>query len=48
VSALLPADRLDVHLALGTDDDERSVSLEAAGISWAGRRDSLVAAVAGD
>jgi tRNA threonylcarbamoyladenosine biosynthesis protein TsaE len=48
VSALLPADRLDVHLELGADDDERSVSLEAAGISWAGRRDSLVAAVAGN
>ena len=47
VSALLPADRLDVHLALGAGDDERSVSLEAAGISWAGRRDPLVAAVAG-
>ena len=37
VSALLPADRLDVHLALGADDDERSVSLEATGVSWAGR-----------
>jgi tRNA threonylcarbamoyladenosine biosynthesis protein TsaE len=48
VSALLPADRLDVHLELGAGDDERSVWLEAAGISWAGRRDSLVAAVAGD
>jgi tRNA threonylcarbamoyladenosine biosynthesis protein TsaE len=48
VSALLPADRLDVHLELGGGDDERSVSLEAAGISWAARRDSLVAAVAGE
>jgi tRNA threonylcarbamoyladenosine biosynthesis protein TsaE len=48
VSALLPADRLDVRLELGSDDDERSVSLEAAGVSWTGRRDSLVAAVAGD
>ena len=47
VSALLPADRLDVHLALGADDDERSVWLEATGVSWAGRRDPLVAAVSG-
>jgi len=47
VSALLPADRLDVHLTLGADDDERSVSLEATGVSWAGRRDPLVAAVSG-
>jgi tRNA threonylcarbamoyladenosine biosynthesis protein TsaE len=48
VSALLPPDRLDVHLELGAGDDERSVVLEAAGVSWAGRRDALVAAVAGD
>ena len=45
VSALLPADRLDVHLEPATDDDDRSVSFEAAGVSWAERRDALVDAV---
>lgn len=45
VSALLPADRLDVHLEPGADDDDRSVSFEAAGVSWAERRDLLVDAV---
>jgi tRNA threonylcarbamoyladenosine biosynthesis protein TsaE len=46
VSALLPADRLDVHLEPGSDDDDRSVSLEASGVSWAERRDALLEAVA--
>ena len=45
VSALLPADRLDVHLEPGDDDDDRSVSFEAAGVSWAERRDALLDAV---
>ena len=45
VSALLPADRLDVHLEPGAGDDDRSVSLEAAGVTWAQRRDALVDAV---
>ncbi len=45
VGALLPADRLDVHLEPGADDDDRSVSFEAAGVSWAERRDALLDAV---
>jgi tRNA threonylcarbamoyladenosine biosynthesis protein TsaE len=45
VSSLLPADRLDVHLEPGASDDDRSVSVEAAGVSWAERRDVLLDAV---
>jgi tRNA threonylcarbamoyladenosine biosynthesis protein TsaE len=45
VSSLLPADRLDVHLEAGASDDDRSVSFEAAGVSWAERRDVLLDAV---
>jgi len=45
VGALLPADRLDVHLEPGAGDDDRSVSLEASGVTWARRRDELVDAV---
>ncbi len=45
VSALLPADRLDVRLEPGAGDDERSVSFEASGVSWAERRQALVDAV---
>ena len=47
VSALLPAERLDVHLEPGADDDDRSVSLEASGVSWVERRDALLDAVGG-
>ena len=46
-SARLPADRLDVHLEPGADDDHRSVSFDAAGVSWAERRDALLDAVGG-
>ena len=36
VSALLPADRLDVHLALGADDDDaRRCRSRPTGVSWA-------------
>ncbi|HEY7107649.1 MAG TPA: tRNA (adenosine(37)-N6)-threonylcarbamoyltransferase complex ATPase subunit type 1 TsaE [Acidimicrobiia bacterium] len=46
VSPLLPADRLDVVLVHGADrDDDRVVSFEPAGMSWAARRDALAAAV---
>ena len=45
VSALLPPDRLDVHLEPGAGDDDRSVSLEASGVTWAQRRDALLDAV---
>jgi hypothetical protein len=34
-----------VHLEPGASDDDRSVSVEAAGISWAERRDVLLDAV---
>jgi tRNA threonylcarbamoyladenosine biosynthesis protein TsaE len=47
VSALLPGDRLDVLLEPGSGDDDRTVSIDAAGVTWAERRDLLVAAVAG-
>jgi tRNA threonylcarbamoyladenosine biosynthesis protein TsaE len=45
VRALLPVDRLDVTLDPGEDDDERSVSFEAAGVSWVARAEALAAAV---
>ena len=48
VSAVLPADRLDVHLEPGAGDDDRSVSFEASGVSWTERRQALVDAVGGD
>jgi tRNA threonylcarbamoyladenosine biosynthesis protein TsaE len=47
VSAALPSDRLRVLLEPGEGDDDRVVSVEAAGITWAERRDALVAAVDG-
>jgi tRNA threonylcarbamoyladenosine biosynthesis protein TsaE len=47
VSAVLPADRLDVHLEPGAGDDDRAVSVEASGVSWAARRDALLDAVGG-
>jgi tRNA threonylcarbamoyladenosine biosynthesis protein TsaE len=47
VRALLPGDRLDVQLEPGNGDDDRTLSIEAAGITWAERRDVLMAAVAG-
>jgi tRNA threonylcarbamoyladenosine biosynthesis protein TsaE len=45
VSALLPADRLEVRLEPGADDDDRVVTIDAAGPSWAARHDALGAAV---
>ena len=47
VSALLPRDRLVVLLEAGSGDDDRTLSIGAAGITWAERRDLLMAAVAG-
>jgi tRNA threonylcarbamoyladenosine biosynthesis protein TsaE len=45
VSAVLPGDRLRVLLEAGDGDDDRIVSIDAAGITWAERLDALVAAV---
>jgi tRNA threonylcarbamoyladenosine biosynthesis protein TsaE len=45
VSAALPADRLRVLLEPGADDDERVVSVDAAGLSWSARHDALAAAL---
>jgi tRNA threonylcarbamoyladenosine biosynthesis protein TsaE len=45
VGPLLPPDRLDVYLGRGAGDDDRVVSLEASGTSWAMRADALRAAV---
>jgi tRNA threonylcarbamoyladenosine biosynthesis protein TsaE len=47
VSAALPRDRLRVLLEPGEGDDDRVVSIDAAGIAWSVRRDALVAAVGG-
>ena len=47
VSAALPSDRLRVLLEPGAGDDDRVVSVDAAGITWGERRDALVAAVGG-
>src|SRR3954453_23728951 len=40
VSAALPADRLRVLLELGAGDDDREISLDAAGLSWSERQDA--------
>jgi tRNA threonylcarbamoyladenosine biosynthesis protein TsaE len=45
VSAVLPNDRLRVLLEPGDGDDDRIVSIDAAGITWAERLDALTAAV---
>jgi tRNA threonylcarbamoyladenosine biosynthesis protein TsaE len=47
VSAALPRDRLRVLLEPGEGDDDRVVSIDAAGFAWGERRDALVAAVGG-
>ncbi len=46
VSAALPSDRLRVLLEPGEGDDDRIVSVDAAGISWSDRREALAAALA--
>ncbi len=45
VSALLPADRLEVRLEPGDNDDDRVVTIDAAGAVWAPRRAALGAAL---
>jgi tRNA threonylcarbamoyladenosine biosynthesis protein TsaE len=45
VSTALPNDRLRVLLEPGDGDDDRIVSVEAAGITWGERRDALAAAI---
>jgi len=45
VSAALPGDRLRVLLEPGDGDDDRVVSVDAAGMSWGDRRDALAAVV---
>jgi tRNA threonylcarbamoyladenosine biosynthesis protein TsaE len=45
VSALLPADRLDVRLEPGDGDDDRVVTITCAGLSWPSRRAALTAVV---
>jgi tRNA threonylcarbamoyladenosine biosynthesis protein TsaE len=47
VSAVLPVDRLRVHLAPGDRDDDRVVSVDASGVSWAERVEALTNAVGG-
>jgi tRNA threonylcarbamoyladenosine biosynthesis protein TsaE len=48
VSALLPAERLDVLMTHGDDDHDRVVVFEPTGRSWAARSDALAALVAAD
>ena len=47
VSAALPSNRLRVLLEPGDGDDDRVVSIDAAGITWGERIDALVTAVGG-
>jgi tRNA threonylcarbamoyladenosine biosynthesis protein TsaE len=47
VSAALPSEQLRVLLEPGDADDDRVVSVDAAGITWGERRDALAAAVDG-
>ncbi len=47
VSAALPSDRLRVLLEPGEGDDDRVVSVDAAGITWGDRHDALAAALTG-
>jgi tRNA threonylcarbamoyladenosine biosynthesis protein TsaE len=47
VSAALPSDRLRVLLEPGEGDDDRLVSVDAAGVSWGARHTALAAAVGG-
>lgn len=45
VSAALPSEQLRVLLEPGDGDDDRVVSVDAAGLTWGERRDALAAAV---
>ena len=45
VGALLPPERLVVALEPGDGDDERRITIEAVGPTWAGRLDGLTAAI---
>ncbi|HXY92656.1 MAG TPA: tRNA (adenosine(37)-N6)-threonylcarbamoyltransferase complex ATPase subunit type 1 TsaE [Acidimicrobiia bacterium] len=45
VSALLPVERLDVRMVAGDGDDDRMITFEPTGRSWAPRRDALAALV---
>jgi tRNA threonylcarbamoyladenosine biosynthesis protein TsaE len=47
VEAFLPAERLEVRLEPGADDDDRVVTLVASGPSWHSRRAGLATAVGG-
>ena len=48
VGALLPVDRLEVHIERGDHDDERTITFAPAGSAWTGRIDALATAVASD
>ncbi|MEX1008921.1 MAG: tRNA (adenosine(37)-N6)-threonylcarbamoyltransferase complex ATPase subunit type 1 TsaE [Acidimicrobiia bacterium] len=48
VGALLPAERLEVLLTQGDDDEDRVVVFEPSGRSWAVRSDALAALVGDD
>jgi tRNA threonylcarbamoyladenosine biosynthesis protein TsaE len=47
VEAFLPAERLEVRLEPGAEDDERVVTFVAAGPAWHSRRQGLATAVGG-
>jgi tRNA A37 threonylcarbamoyladenosine biosynthesis protein TsaE len=46
VRAILPPERLDVLLEAGATDDERRVTIDPTGTSWARRAEALAASVA--
>jgi tRNA threonylcarbamoyladenosine biosynthesis protein TsaE len=46
IDGMLPADRLDVHLAPGATDDERVVEIEGRGRSWRARAAELAVGTA--
>lgn len=46
IAPAVPADYLEVRLALGEDDDERVIELSAVGPSWAARARAVSAVVA--
>jgi tRNA threonylcarbamoyladenosine biosynthesis protein TsaE len=45
VSPALPGERIRVVLTAGVGDDDRVITVEAAGLSWAERLDALTAAM---
>lgn len=47
VASALPVERLDVHIEAGPGDDDRVITFDCTGPSWAARRDALAAVADG-